>query len=135
MRKVVVGVGNPHIPEDSFGVKVAEMAKKAGFDALAAFPLDLPEMLEGYDFAIVVDVLLGKKTGEIHLLSVEDLKARKVFTSHSIGVMEAIMLGFEYAEMPEILIVAVEVGEKDDGALEKALSVVMDVIAYEMCRR
>lgn len=133
MRKVVVGIGNPYIPEDSVGIRIAAKAMKMGYETIFAFPAEVPELISEYDFAIIVDSLTGDGC-EVHLFGVEDLGVRRVFTSHSMGLIESILLGLEYTDMPEILIIAVETGGCVGRSDEKVDRIVLDIIAYEMCR-
>ncbi len=139
MRKLVVGIGNPILGNDSVGVRVAEKLRNE-FDVKIATPTTLIEAISGYDRVVIVDAICGfGKIGEIFEIEIaENLDIR---LSHSIGIME--MLSIAKAIHPDripgdIRIVAVEIGEIRIGeelsedverAVDKAAKVIRDLLS------
>ncbi len=141
MRKIVVGVGNPYMGDDAVGLKAAEIAGQIyGVDValLHTTSLRLVDAIEGYDLAIIVDSMIGDKPGRVHVFGMEDLELQNMALTHSMSLADALRIGAEFAEMPEVTVVAVEVqkfsGEMSED-VQRALKMVLDVIGYEVCYR
>jgi hydrogenase maturation protease len=115
MRTIVLGIGNPVLTDDSFGIKVAEQLSGL-FETrvLTTTGLDVIDALLGYERAYIVDgVSLGAEPGTILELSPEELMADLEFSgTHNLHLGAALHLGYRLfrPEMPrEIKILAVEV--------------------------
>lgn len=138
MKRIVVGIGNPYLGDDNIGIKAAEAAAEIyNVEIAIAYTasLEVVDIISGYERAIIVDSIFGKKPGRVHVFGVEDLKVKKVFGTHSIGLSESLLLGMEFARMPEITIIAVEICnlEKQTAEVLNALPVILDIIGYELC--
>lgn len=140
MKTIVVGIGNPVLTDDSFGIRVVEqlsgimetkVLSTTGFDAIDA--------LLGFDRAYIVDgVSTGVNPGTIMELSPGDLMAELEFSgTHNLHLGAALHLGYRLfgEEMPrEIKIFAVEVqdavnfGMHCTPAVEAAIKAVVDRI-------
>ncbi len=142
MRKIVVGIGNPYLGDDAIGIRAAQIAAELyNIDAtfLHTTSLEVIDAIDGYDRAVIVDSIFGDKPGNIHVFSIEDLEAKSVTCTHAIGLAETLRIGAEIIDMPEIIVVAVEIRNVDGKELSKevmdALPIVVDVIGYELCYR
>ncbi|HBV96391.1 MAG: hypothetical protein JL50_14280 [Peptococcaceae bacterium BICA1-7] len=144
MRTIVVGIGNPVLKDDSFGIRVAEqlsgvletrLLSTTGFDAIDA--------LLGFDRAYIVDgVNTGVKPGTIMELTPGDLMADLEFSgTHNLHLGAALHLGYRLfrEEMPRVIkIFAVEVEDAANFGLhctptvEAAIKVVVDRIKSDL---
>jgi hydrogenase maturation protease len=103
VRKVVVGLGNPILSDDSVGIKVAGLVKRripaeAGIDVLESYAggLRLMEAIAGYDSAIIVDAMkTGTCTpGTIKWLSIDSpTRSRNTLCTHDSSLATAMALG------------------------------------------
>lgn len=115
-----MGLGNPILSDDSVGIKVAQMLKKADpplkaeIKEACAGGLTILDELDGFDRVILVDsIKTGKASpGTIYRLKEEDFNSTtQLSDSHGIDFFTAIEMGRIYGcKMPELIdIFAVEV--------------------------
>lgn len=140
MKTIVLGIGNPVLTDDSFGIKVVEqLSGIMETKALSTTGYDVIDALLGYERAYIVDgVSLGIKPGTIMELSPEDLMADLEFTgTHNLHLGASLNLGYRLFkdEMPrEIKIFAVEVrdavnfGRHCTPEVEAAITLVVDKV-------
>ena len=141
MRTIVVGIGNPVLMDDCFGIKVAEQLNGImETRVLSTTGFDVIDALLGYERAYIIDGVNtgGVKPGTIMELALEDLMADLEFSgTHNLHLGAALHLGYRLfkGEMPrEIKIFAVEVqdavnfGMQCTPAVEAAITVVADRI-------
>ncbi|AEA47851.1 hydrogenase maturation protease [Archaeoglobus veneficus SNP6] len=139
MKKLVVGIGNAVLGDDSIGIRVAKELENE-FEVKVTTPSALLEAIAGYDRVVIVDAISG--AGEIGDVFEVELPENPRFTSsHSLGIIEMLSLGkVLYPEkMPkEVRIVAIEVGrmqigeglsEEVERALEKAVAFVREILS------
>jgi hydrogenase maturation protease len=102
-RAVILGVGNPVLTDDAVGLHVAGRAR----EILGERPdvvvreserggLDLVELLEGFDVAVLVDALLapGRPAGSILRLDVDGAGATThLHGAHGVDLPTAVALG------------------------------------------
>jgi len=147
-RTLVLGMGNPILSDDGFGLAVA--------DRLRALPLPdqvqvvesevaglrLLELMRGFDKVIIVDALKsGRTPGDIVRYEGKDFRGGHRYASaHSIGLTSVLELGEELGyEMPvEVVAFAVEAedvetfGERLSPPVAAACDTVLGLIADEL---
>jgi len=118
-RALILGIGNPILRDDRVGHLLVQLLRNRlsnpdiEFQETSSVGLNLAELLSGFDFAIIIDVIqCGGTPGEVYCLKPQDLLARSVsqYDQHSTGLMQALELGKALGwPMPEdISIVAIE---------------------------
>lgn len=128
-QTLVVGLGNPILGDDGVGWRIAaevesqwgklEGSECVRFENLSVGGLKLMELLQGCQYAVVADGLVGsgKRLGEVLCLQLEDL-ARISHThansAHDVSLWEALQIGHKLgAQLPErIWLVAVCIQEE-----------------------
>jgi hydrogenase maturation protease len=111
VRQVVLGVGNAIMTDDRVGIAAAEvlaqmLAARAGVAVRFSERggLDLLDLLEGCDHAVVVDAYLvpGEEPGTVLTRSVEDFSgSHHLYAAHGVDLPTALRLGRELgADMP-----------------------------------
>lgn len=95
MRTLLVGMGNPYLSDDAVGVRLARhlaprLAGRPGLDVVeecSVGGLDLLDILNGYDRAVVLDSLrtTGGTAGDWHQFDAEALRE----TVHLAGIHDA----------------------------------------------
>lgn len=104
MRTLIIGVGNPIVSEDAFGILVAEKlekilsnSKEVKVDYCVASGVKLAEKLIGYDKVIIIDAIKASDNWDsgIKLMSVEEW-SNKAFetplTPHDIDFITAVKI-------------------------------------------
>lgn len=116
MRKLILGLGNPILSDDSIGFKVTEALENQmeGFDVKRSsqFGFNLLEILEGYDLCFIIDAIVtGESYGKIHVLSFEDArKTRHFLSSHELDLQSSLRMAEEAGyTLPRIVTLGVEV--------------------------
>ncbi len=144
MKIVVIGIGNPLMGDDGFGVAVIEELKRLNLPVdiqeFGTLGLQILKFIEGYDVCIVIDTVRGgKKPGEIHVFDLEkvDLNVKIPISLHDIDFVEALKLcGFRF-KLPKIFVIGVEPERIDFGmelsepvrsAVPKVIKIVVDMI-------
>lgn len=124
---LILGIGSPE-PDDSIGWEAAEFLRRCyrhegdievelcdrpGTGLLAYFRR-APRV-------IILDAMhAGLAPGEVRLLSPEQLEGAAVFSSHDIGVAEALALAGALGELPErLVIVGIEAGGDPSESIPK----------------
>jgi len=140
--KIVIGLGNPILKDDSVGIKVVERLGDVDADVeIVTTCFDVVGKLLRYDKAVIVDAMVGNKPGRIHVLNVDDLfVSYNVPGSHNLDLATSLKIGYEIFgdEMPrEIKIVAIEVEDIDFGCkcseeVEKAIPRAIEVVMEEL---
>ena len=112
LRRVVLGVGNSIMTDDAVGIIAAEELDRRLVDddgVQVRFSerggLDLMDLLEGSDHAVIVDAYLvpGTTPGTVLVRSIEDFHgSHHLYAAHGIDLPTAIQLGRELgADMPD----------------------------------
>ena len=119
MKTVVVGLGNTVLRDDGVGIFTArrlrdELGDVADVIEAELAGMDLIEMLEGYDRAVIIDAiqLNGEAPGTVFRLRPDDMKITPRLASfHDIDIVTALALGTRLGfRMPEdVIIYAVQV--------------------------
>jgi len=120
---VIVGLGNPILRDDAVGLAVARCVHARLADPqvhlleAAVGGIQLIEMLDGYDKAVIVDAITteGGRVGDHYLLDLEGStrSSRRTGMTHEIGLLEGLELGRDVGlHMPDYLrVYAVEVAD------------------------
>ena len=111
----VIGIGQQAAGDDAVGLRVIAALRQRPSSGIEFHsvrdPSALIELLEGADRVIVVDALVGRPPGSIHVLDLESLSLAPPsgLSSHGLGVAQAIALAFEVLSQPprELKVVAV----------------------------
>lgn len=123
VRSVIVGLGNPILTDDAVGLAVARCIHKRLADPeidlleAAVGGIQLIEMLDGYDKAVIVDAIKTEsgRVGDHYLLDLEGStrSSRRTGMTHEIGLLEGLELGRDVGmHMPEYLrVYGVEVAD------------------------
>ena len=101
MRRLVLGVGNPIMSDDKVGIAVAEvlagrLGDRAELRTSERGGLDLVELLDGCDHAVVVDAWLApdQPPGTILVRRVEDFSgSQHLYGAHGVDLPTALQLG------------------------------------------
>ena len=122
-NSVIVGLGNPILTDDAVGLAVARSVHKRLADPQvdlvegAVGGIQLIEMLDGYDKAVIVDAIKTEdgRVGDHYLLDLEGSirSSRRTGMTHEIGLLEGLELGRNVGlHMPDYLrVYAVEVAD------------------------
>ncbi len=119
---LVIGIGNPWRGDDGVGHAVVEaLAGTPGLTTATCSgePAELMELWQGHDPVILVDaVVTGAAPGTLHRLDArEPLPRGARYSSHGIGLAEAVELARSLGDLPETLIVhGIEPARLEDGA-------------------
>jgi len=113
----VIGIGQEAAGDDAVGFHVIAALKgrlcrpDIGLH-VARDPIDLVDLAEGVDSLIVVDALVGPPPGSIHVLDLDAISREPPggFSSHGIGVGQAIALAREVLAHPPREVKFVTVG-------------------------
>ena len=114
VRSVIVGLGNPILTDDAVGLAVARCVHTRLADPeldlleAAVGGIQLIEMLDGYDKAVIVDAIKteGGLVGNHYLLDLEGStrSSRRTGMTHEIGLLEGLELGRDVGmHMPDYL--------------------------------
>lgn len=128
MRIRVIGVGTRR-GDDAAGLAVAKKLNLAPLPASVSVVecerpgLDLLDELPGADVVVLVDAMLsGKPAGTVHRIPVRRLRPQRDFSSHGLGVSEALELATALGRLPpRVEIVGIERGAAADGELSPAV--------------
>nr|WP_231362396.1 hydrogenase maturation protease [Thioalkalivibrio sp. ARh3] len=134
---LVIGVGNPWRGDDGIGHAVVDAL--AGTPGLATAksqgePAELMELWQGYEPVILVDAIVtGAAPGTLHRLDArEPLPRGARYSSHGIGLAEAVELARSLGDLPDTLIVhGIEPARLEDGA---GLSPEISAAIFQMSR-
>lgn len=119
---LVVGIGNPWRGDDGIGHAVVDaLAGTPGLTTAKSHgePAELMELWQGHDPVILVDAIVtGATPGTLHRLDArEPLPRGARYSSHGIGLAEAVELARSLGELPETLTVhGIEPARLEDGA-------------------
>lgn len=115
MRGVVLGVGSP-FGGDRVGWRVVDRLADEGEDRARLEALDRPgpalvTATEGADFAVIVDaVQAASAPGTCHRLTdLDNLPTGSPFSSHGLGLAEALALGERLGALPPWVVIGVAV--------------------------
>jgi hydrogenase maturation protease len=147
-RTLVLGMGNPILSDDGFGLVVAERLRAVplpqGVEVMQSevAGLRLLELMRGFDKVIIVDAIqMGRPPGDIMRLTGENFRGGQRYGSaHSIGLQTALRLGEKLGyEMPsDVVAFAVEAqdvetfGEGLSPAVKAACDVVVRLVMAEL---
>lgn len=114
----IIGVGNPLLSDDGFGLRVVEvldkhMIKREGivlFSLPTPSPWDMFEALREGDFFILIDALADGIEGVVEVFPLEDIKLKdsRFRTVHEVGIKQVL----EWLSIQGIGIKGVVVGTK-----------------------
>ena len=142
-RRLVLGLGNDLLGDDSIGLRVVELLRErpslAGFkfETADCAGLALLDLLAGYDEAFVVDCVQGgdEPVGEVRRLHFEELANPLTLSSHYAGLPDVLALARRLGlSLPEVAVLAVSVrdpyriGPDLSPALRRALPVVVEQV-------
>ena len=119
---LVIGIGNPWRGDDGIGHAVVDALEGTAGLATAKShgePAELMELWQGHDPVILVDAIVtGAAPGTLHRLDArEPLPRGARYSSHGIGLAEAVELARSLGELPATLIVhGIEPACLEDGA-------------------
>ncbi len=119
---LVIGIGNPWRGDDGIGHAVVDALADTPDLATAKShgePAELMELWQGHDPVILVDAIVtGAAPGTLHRLDArEPLPRGARYSSHGIGLAEAVELARSLDELPDTLIVhGIEPARLEDGA-------------------
>lgn len=137
MKTVIIGLGNTVLSDDGVGVYVARELKGRFPDGVMIIEaetagLDLMEMLNGHDRAVIVDAIKldGEDPGTVFRLKPDDLKITpRLASCHDIDIVTALALGRKLGlEMPDDVTVYAIQGEDLLTLHEGCLEIVSEVI-------
>jgi len=125
----VIGIGQEAAGDDAVGFHVVSALKNRLCPSsvelhAAGDPTALLDLVEGVDSVIVVDAIVGPPPGSVHVLDLEAISRAKPgnFSSHGIGVGQAIALARELLANPPREIRLVGVGIEAPRRYSTALS-------------
>ena len=144
MRKLIIGIGNPILSDDSIGIRIAEKFDDIPMDTdikiASAGGLDVVDMMQGYDKVIVVDGVMvnDAKPGQIIRMDIESLKNTINLNTTYHGMNLATAIEFYKTSAPEqlpkeIVIYGVQVknitefSEKCSPEVEQAIPTVLGI--------
>ncbi|MBN1163298.1 MAG: hydrogenase maturation protease [Candidatus Krumholzibacteriota bacterium] len=118
MKTIILGLGNTVLGDDGVGVYVARLLRGCMDETVAVREaelagLDLMEMLNGYDRAVIIDAILleGEDPGTVFRLRPDDMKiSPRLASCHDIDLVTALALGKRLRfHMPrEVVVYAVQ---------------------------
>ncbi len=140
--KLAVGVGNPYFGDDAVGVEAVRLASQIYNVKCIELPttsFELLDNIEGCSRVVIVDSILGTSAGLVHVFDPEDLEVRRIGCTHGISLAEILAIGKEIMEMPEVVIVAIEVTRIERGPISEIMKlpirIAADIVGYELCYR
>ena len=121
-RAVIIGLGNSILTDDAVGPAVAQLVHQRLGDVnvdlreAAVGGIELVEMLEGYDKAVIIDAIKteGGRVGDYYLLDLEGSESsQRIGMTHEVGLLEGLEFSRKVGlEMPGCLrVYAVEVAD------------------------
>lgn len=139
MRIRVIGVGSEQ-GDDSAGLVVADRLRHCPLPAnvdVVECPrpgLDLLDELSGADAVVVVDAMQsGRPAGTVRRIPIELLQPQRGYSSHSLGVAEALELAKALGRLPRhVEIVGIEGSIACEGALSPAVAKGVEAAAEEI---
>ena len=151
MKKLVIGIGNPILSDDSVGIRIAEEFDNISIDADVVTAclggLDIVDMMQGYDKVIIVDGIFLKDSepGDIIKMDQESLKSTINLNTTHHDVNLATALEFYKNSVPEkmpkeIVIYGIQVknitvfSEKCSPEVEEAIPKVVELIKKEVAK-
>ncbi len=141
MKVAVIGIGNLLMGDEGVGIAVINELKKMNVEAdvydCGTMGVDILNTMLGYDKVIVVDAVKGfGKPGDVVKIDPKELrKSRRVVSMHDVDFAFLIKVVGEFIDLPEIVIVGVEVEKVGEGiglsesvrkAIPKALEFIID---------
>nr|WP_231366519.1 MULTISPECIES: hydrogenase maturation protease [unclassified Thioalkalivibrio] len=134
---LVIGIGNPWRGDDGIGHAVVDALEGTAGLATAKShgePAELMELWQGHDPVILVDAIVtGAAPGTLHRLDArEPLPRGARYSSHGIGLAEAVELARSLGDLPGTLIVhGIEPARLENGA---GLSPEISAAIFQMSR-
>ncbi|MBS3800401.1 MAG: hydrogenase maturation protease [Thioalkalivibrio sp.] len=119
---IVIGIGNPWRGDDGIGHAVVHALQETPSLTTATTsgePAELMDLWQGHDPVILVDAIVtGAVPGTIHRLdAVEPLPRTARYSSHGIGLAEAVELARALDALPPSLVIyGIEPASLEDGA-------------------
>jgi hydrogenase maturation protease len=121
-RIAVVGLGSPIMCDDAVGLRVSEEISRKGLEGVECFQeaiggLDILPVIEGYDYAVIVDAIqtMEYEPGTILLYTEKDFEEEVAeAATHDVNLPTALKIGrrMEGHVMPkEVRFVAIEVAD------------------------
>ncbi len=140
--KLAVGVGNPYFGDDAVGIEAVRLATRIYNVRSIELPttsFELLDSIEGCSRVVIVDSILGTSPGKVHVLDPGDLEVKRIGCTHGISLAEILAVGREIMEMPEVVIIAVEVNKIEQGPMSEhvkaSVRIAADLVGYELCYR
>jgi hydrogenase maturation protease len=141
-RTLVLGMGNPILSDDGFGLVVAERLRAlplpSGVQVMQSevAGLRLLELMRGFDKVIIVDALKsGRTPGDIVRLEGKDFRGgHRYGSAHSIGLATALELGGKLGYQMPAQVVAFAVEAEDVETFGERLSAPVAAACEEVVR-
>lgn len=139
MRIRVIGVGSEQ-GDDAAGLAVAERLRGTALPVnvdVVACPrpgLDLLDEFAGTEAVVVVDAMQsGSPVGTVRRIPLDSLQPQRGFSSHTLGVAEALELGKVLGRLPpRVEIVGIECGSTGEDTLSPAVAMSITAAAEEV---
>ncbi len=143
MKRIILGIGNEYCGNDALGIIIARRLKESlpEYDLMTgAFSgIDFIEAIEGYDEAIVVDIIINPDVpvGSVSELKIEEFEGLNNFSYiHSMNLASAIELGKQLQiKLPENLKIfgivvdkKGEIGEEMSSAVKDKLDEIIKIL-------
>ncbi len=141
MKVAVIGIGNLLMGDEGVGIAVINELKKMNVNAdiydCGTMGVDILNTMLGYDKVIVVDAVKGfGKPGDVVKIDPKELReSKRVVSMHDVDFAFLIKVVGEFIDLPEIVIVGIEVEKVGEGiglsesvrkAIPKALELIID---------
>lgn len=140
MRVAVIGVGNVLMGDEGVGIAVVKELRRMGLKDVydcGTMGLDVVNVMLDYDKVVVVDAVRGfGRPGEVFKLKLEDLNFEGTLVSlHDINLINALKFASNVFDLPEIVIVGIEIERIGEGmelseevrkAIPKAVELVLE---------
>ncbi len=119
----ILGCGSPLMGNDGVGLKVIEALNKTELKDLKDLDivdagvcgLDLLNLLDGARKVIIVDAILANSSpGSIHRIEGKDLlegvEFHPLVSVHDLTITDVLKIGEQVQELPEIVVIGIEIG-------------------------
>jgi len=110
MRIVVIGIGNPLMGDDGFGVEVIEKLRGKVPSFVELYKLEnlsfqILDILENSNLAIIVDIVKSNgNPGDIYIFDIEECKCNhRMVSLHDIDIVNIINVGKLVYNLPKKL--------------------------------
>ena len=141
MKKIIVGIGNDIMGDDSVALRVIDALEKMNIDAeldkIFSHGMDVAQRIIGYDYAVIVDSSTEIPPGTVAIVD-ENFAPMNFDSPHTLSIRASLEILRKVGEkIPKIKIVLVgveniefseEISENAKKGLEKAVNIVKEMI-------